>query len=269
MTDKAQETHEGEEGLAREQTGPKCPVEVEGGERLGRSRQAETHVAALGADSHEGIEKRKRASHVLLRRERLDVANFDEQRIQLRRADLPLDPRRRTHQVAPLAVRLDPPGRPVLPEPAPEVSGLADIEEDAGRVVEMVDTRDQGDPGEEVSAKLQVEEVHRSLRTDGPRRPQSGVAQTGEALEHRIARAGCQNKQRPGRTVIAGGDVASVARCPPAWIRALHLSDQVHAFRDRQSNDSRFERSRPCPRGCSPPFSRCWTMGISMSHERR
>ena len=163
VTDKAQETHKGEKRLAREHTGPKCPVEVEGGERLWRSRQAEAHVAALGADSHEGIEERKRASHVLPGRERLDVANLGEQRIQFRRADLPLDPRRRTHQVAPLAVRLDPPCRPVLREPATEVSGLANVEKAAVDVVEMVDTRDGGDAGEEVSAELSVEEVHRSL----------------------------------------------------------------------------------------------------------
>ena len=121
------------------------------------------YVAALGADSHEGIEERKRAGHVLLGRQRLDVANLGEQRIQLRRADLPLDSRRRTHEGAPLAVRLDPPRRPVLLEPAPEVSGLADIEEDAGCVVEMVDTRDRRHAGEEVSAELSVEEVHRSF----------------------------------------------------------------------------------------------------------
>jgi hypothetical protein len=60
-------------------------------------------------------------------------------------------------------VRLDPPRRPVLPEPTPEVSGLADIEEDAGRVVEMVDTRGRRDAGEEVSAELSVEGLHWSF----------------------------------------------------------------------------------------------------------
>src|SRR5690349_12155161 len=98
MTDKAQQAHEGEERLAGQQTRPKSAVQVKGGERLWRRRQAEAYSDRFRADSDERIEKWIGASHVPARGECLDVANLGQQCIELRRADLPLDPRRRTHE---------------------------------------------------------------------------------------------------------------------------------------------------------------------------
>ena len=69
----------------------------------------------------------------------------------------------RSHQRATLAILLRPAGRPVLGQPAPEIAGLADVEQPAGGVVQAIDARLARNSGEKVRAKLPVEDPHAPL----------------------------------------------------------------------------------------------------------
>src|SRR5207237_937809 len=85
------QAHEREERVARELARTKCAVEFEGGECLGRGRQAEARVVAVDPDPDEGIHERKGAGDVPPRVQRLDEPDLGERCLQLRRAGLPID----------------------------------------------------------------------------------------------------------------------------------------------------------------------------------
>ena len=120
-------THQREEPpvTSRERKAPKRP-----GELLRQGREDETRVyregesgLADGADSDEGIEKRKGRGHVPLRTMRLDETDLPEACIELALADLPADRRRRVDEHLHLAMALHalrvPRWKPGSPSPSP------------------------------------------------------------------------------------------------------------------------------------------------------
>src|SRR5262245_21245505 len=66
-----------------------------------------------------------------------------------------------------LAVLLGPSRRSILRQPPPQVAGLADVEQRAGRVVQAIDAGSRWNAGEKVGAKLPVERAHAPLSQRG------------------------------------------------------------------------------------------------------
>src|SRR5947207_1673478 len=163
MPDEPEQAHEREERVARDLARTIGAVELEGGERLRRARQAEARVAAVDLDPDEGIHERKGAGDVPPRAQRLDEPDLGERCLQLRRAGLPRDAVSRSHQRATLPILLRPARRAVLGQPAPEIAGLADVKQPAGGVVHAIDTRLARNSGKKLCAKLPVERPHAPL----------------------------------------------------------------------------------------------------------
>src|SRR5262249_5731554 len=163
MADEPEEAHEREERLMRDLARAKCPMELEGGERLRRGGQAEPRIGAVDLDSDEGIQERKRAGHVSSRAQRLDQPDLGQRCVQLRRAGLPLDAAGRSHERAALAILLRPARRAVLGQPPAQIARLSHVEQTSRGVIAAIDAWLTRDSGQKSGAELPIEDAHAAI----------------------------------------------------------------------------------------------------------
>src|SRR4030095_13596692 len=142
--------------------------QIKGGEGGGRGGEAEVGFPAVHAETQKRVEKREGDRHIAGRPQRLDEADLGERGGEGGFADLPRDTRCRLDERPALALALLSPGRSILAEAAPQVGGLAHVEQHPGLVVQAIDPRLGRDPGQEVGAELLVEEPHGDILSGGP-----------------------------------------------------------------------------------------------------
>jgi hypothetical protein len=160
VTDEPQQSHECEEGVARDPSGTKRSMKIKTGmdlkDSLRSGRQTELDVAVRGSDPDQRVQKRVRTHDVPAGPMFLNQLHLRKARVEIRFHTLDLDAGRCPYDPAHAAMLLSAHGVAILRETAFKVFRFADVNQFVLLIVNEVDAGRTGEGLEEFRAKLAV-----------------------------------------------------------------------------------------------------------------